>query len=411
MMSSARRIFVVLLVTLLSGCDVAGPGSDATSPPAIELTTAQRDVLDASGTTFGLDLFAAINEEKEAGKNVIVSPFSVSTVLTMAMNGARDSTRRALKQAMGVTGHSMREINEAHRRLVGALPGLDEAVTLQSANSLWRQNSYPVRTAFDDTLRSVFEAETRAVDFASPKAADRINGWVADQTEGMIETLVEDHDLDESTVLALLNALYFEAPWQESFDSEETRETSFTRPDSSEVRVTLMRRTDSLRYFSTGRAKGVDLPYGNGAFRMTVIVPVEGTSARALSTSLNETTWDRWIEGLETRMVQVRLPRFDVRVPRINLNGVFRELGLGIIFSPAANFSGLSPRDPRVKKALHKAAVAVDEDGTEASAATAVIFGESMPPTVRADRPFLFAIREVQTGTLLFLGRVADPTA
>ena len=329
----------------------------------------------------------------------------------MALNGARDSTRRALKQALGVSDHSMREINEAHRRLAGALPELDAAATLRSANSLWAQHGYPVKAAFTDTLRSVFGAEARRIDFASPEAPDRINGWVADQTEDMIQTLVKDRDLDRSTVLALLNALYFEAPWQTAFDDEQTEGASFTRPDRSTVRVPMMHRTDSLRYGSTNRAKMVDLPYGSGAFRMTVIVPEEETTARALATDLDAATWTRWLDGLETRRVQVRLPRFDVTVPRANLNEVLRTMGLGIIFSQGANFSGLSPQDPFVEKALHKAAIVVDEDGTEASAATAVIFREGAPPTVRADRPFLFAIREAQTGALLFLGRIADPTA
>ena len=413
MMSLVVRVLSVLLVALLlSGCDATGPQPNtAAAPPTVELTAAQQDVLDGTGTTFGLDLFGTLNEEKGADQNVVVSPFSVSTALTMALNGARDSTRRALKQALGVSDHSMREINEAHRRLARALPELDTTATLRSANSLWAQNGYPVKAAFTDTLRSVFGAEARRIDFASPEAPDRINGWVADQTEGMIQTLVKDRDLDGNTVLALLNALYFEAPWQTAFDEEQTEDASFARPGRPAARVPMMHRTDSLRYGSTDRAKMVDLPYGNGAFRMTVVVPEEETTAHALATDLDAATWARWLDGLETRRVQVRLPRFDVTVPRANLNEVLRTMGLGIIFLPWANFSGLSPRNPSVKKALHKAAIVVDEDGTEASAATAVIFEESTPPTVRADRPFLFAIREAQTGTLLFLGRIADPTA
>ena len=412
MMSLVPRVLSILLVALLlSGCDAAGPQSqpDPEASPAIELTAAQQDVLDGTGTTFGLDLFGTLNEEKGADQNVVVSPFSVSTALTMTLNGARDSTRRALKQALDVSDHSVREINGAHRRLAGALPELDTAVTLQSANSLWAQNGYPVKAAFADTLRSVFGAEARRIDFASPEAADRINGWVADQTEDMIQTLVKDRDLNANTVLALLNALYFEAPWQTAFDEEQTEDASFARPNRPAVQVPMMHRTDSLRYGSTDRAKMVDLPYGNEAFRMTVIVPEEETTARALATDLDAATWTRWLDGLEPQRVQVRLPRFDVTVPRANLNEVLRTMGLGIIFR--GDFSGLSPKNPVVEKVLHKAAVAVDEDGTEASAATAVIFREGAPPTVRADRPFLFAIREAQTGALLFLGRIADPTA
>jgi len=359
MMSLGPRLLSVLVaVLLLTGCDAAGPQSNVASPPTIELPPAQQDVLDGTGTAFGLDLFGALNEEG-ADQNVVVSPFSVSTALTMAVNGARDSTRRALKQTLGVSDHSMREINDAHRRLAGALPELDEAATLRSANSLWQKEDYPVRTAFTDTLRSVFDAETRTIDFAAPDAADRINDWVADQTEDMIQTLVEDRDLDESTVLALLNALYFEAPWREAFDKDKTTEAAFTRPDGSTVQVPLMHRSDSLQYFSAERATGVDLPYGNGAFRMTVIVPEERTSARGLAAELDAATWARWLDGLEPQKVQVRLPRFEVTVPRVNLNGVLRTMGLGIIFSQEANFSGLSPRDPSVEKALHRAAIVV----------------------------------------------------
>jgi len=404
-------LLLMLPLFLLPGCDAAGPDQASSAPPSIALSADQQDVLDASGTTFGLDLFRTLSEETSAGTNVVVSPFSISTALTMTMAGARDSTLRALKRTLGIQGHSLRTTYGAHRRLIEALPRLDDAATLRSANSIWRQEGFPVRAAFTDTLRSVFDAETETIDFAAPDAADRINGWVADQTEGMIQKLVGPQDLDRSTVLALLNALYFEAPWRQAFDEDKTTEAAFTRPNGSTVQVPLMHRTDSLRYFSTDRANGVDLPYGNGAFRMTLVVPEDETSAHALATDLDARMWARWLDGLQNREVQVRLPRFDVTGSRINLNEVLTEMGLGIIFSRGADFSGLSPRDPYVEKVLHRAAVVVDEEGTEAAAATGAIFGIRARPVVRADRPFLFTIREAQTGTLLFLGRIADPTA
>lgn len=396
---------------LLSGCDAAGPEHTASSPSTIELTPAQQEVLGASGTGFGLELFRRLSAKKGSTENLLLSPLSVSTALTMTLNGARDSTLQALKQTLGTEDYSLREINEAHRCLVEALPRLDDATTLRSANSLWRQEGYPIRAAFTDTLRSVFDAETRAVDFAASGAADIVNDWVAGHTEGMIEKLVTDEDLDRSTELALLNALYFEAPWQKAFDPKETTEATFTRPDGSEAKVSMMRRTDSLQHFSTDRAKGIDLPYGNGAFRMTLVVPKTGESAQELAANLDQATWDRWLEGLEGRKVELGLPRFDITAPRANLNEVLMEMGLGVIFGQEADFSGLSPRDPSVEKVLHKAAVTVDEEGTEASAATGVTFGISARPVVRADRSFLFVIREAQTGTLVFLGRIADPTA
>jgi serpin B len=407
--SLAARLLLAVTVLLLPACDSAGPEPDP-APPTIELTAAEQKVLDASGRDFGLALFRTLNEHKENGQNVLLSPLSVSTALTMTMNGADDSTLSVMKRVMGVDAYSLGEINSAHQRLLSTLPQLDDRATLLSAQSMWVQEGYPVEPAFSDTLRSVFDADTATVDFASQQAVERVNQWVAENTDGMIQMLVDDGDFDRSTVLALLNALYFEAPWQEAFDEAKTETAPFTRPDGSTVQVSLMQRTDSLRYFSAEQATGVDLSYGNGAFRMTVIVPRSGTRAHALATSLDAATWRRWLDDATRRTVVVHLPRFTVESPS-SLNAPLQDLGMGIAFSQAADFSGISPQNPFVESVLHKAAVSVSEQGTEASAATAIVFGESGRPTVRADRPFLFAIREAQTGTLLFLGRVDDPTA
>lgn len=409
------------MLVALAGCgDPIGPGPG--EPPA-EITELPRALSPVEETAieqsngFGLELLRRLHAGREADEaNVFISPLSASMALGMAMNGADGETFTAMQGVLGLQDLTLEEANQAYADLIDLLLGLDPSVDFRLANSAWLKEGFPILPAYQARVEEAFDARVENVDFQDPATADRINVWAEEQTEGRITDFVEPDALRDLIAL-LLNAVYFKGSWTEQFDASETAPADFRRPDGSTVTVPMMHRAESGRtLFSHGEDYvAADLPYGGQAFSMTVVLPTGDQTLAGVVEGMDEARWQQVLDGLTEGPNSVSLPRFELTYDKL-LNDVLEAMGMEIAFDPLqADFGRLveeaEPGDFFIEWVKQKSFVKVDEEGTEAAAVTGVGVGvTSAPPSFRVDRPFLFAIRERLSGTILFAGTVTDPT-
>ena len=370
----------------------------------------------------------AVHRELSAEKgNLCYSPLSISTALAMTFAGARGETAVQMGRVL-----RLREAVETHTAMGALLADLNgrrlrprrrdpDAANrlpfeLAVANSLWGQDGYPFGASFLELTQTSYRAALEVVDFKSdPEAARRrINGWVEEKTQDRIQDLLQAGDVTPDLRLALVNAIYFKSAWQTPFDEHATRDAPFHLGDGEVVDVPTMQQTS---YFRHARADGLDIvkiPYEEGQASMVLLIPREESGWAAAEEALDFEWLGTLLEALENRFVALALPRFRCE-SRFVLNDVLGAMGMELPFRwPGADFTGISPTGELfLGFVIHQAFVDVHEKGTEAAAATAVgLRAGSVPPEpiqVRADRPFLFLIRDEKTGSILFLGRVADP--
>lgn len=409
----ARRLSIpaaLLLFLLLSpaGCDLFEPEVEEITRLPRALTAGEIEVIGASNR-FAFDLLAQTNR---AGDNLFLSPLSASMALGMTMNGADGETWNQMRDMLGFENLAEEEINASYKSLLELLVGLDPTVETAIGNSVWTRSGFPVYPDFLNTVREAFGAEAAELDFANASASERINGWVRDATRGRIEAIVPDVIPDE-VVMYLLNAIYFKGSWAFQFDPSDTRDESFHLDDGSTRTVPLMTIRETLPYQANSRFQAVDLPYGGRAFAMTVLLPAEGLSVDTLAANLDAGEWEDVADGFRDKRVELFLPRFRMTYER-ELNEDLEALGMVDAFDDErADFTRLSPVGPLyISEVKQKSWVDVNEEGTEAAAATSVgVSTVSGPTVVRADRPFLFFIRERLSGTILFAGKFASPPA
>jgi serine protease inhibitor len=289
---------------------------------------------------------------------------------------------------------------------------LDSSTELEVANSIWYRQGFPFRPTFIDAARSAFDAEVRALDFGNPTVTlATVNGWVDTKTRHKIPAILDQ--VDPSDVMYLLNAIYFKGSWRLRFDPAETRSGTFHPVSGGDQTVQLMHKEDTLHYSETSELQAVDLLYGNGAFAMTVLLPKPSTNIDAFAGSLRRADFSTLTEGFGTRKIILFLPKFTASYER-TLNDDLTALGMGVAFDPArADFSRMAPVSTSanlyISLVKQKAFVDVNEEGTEAAAATAVgvsVTSAPVIPTMRVDRPFVFVIRERLSGTVLFMGKI-----
>ncbi len=402
----AKYLLVLLGTFLLGQC---ANNMSPSRQTLRELSKAETQILQADNMV-GLELMRTLNTGMR-DSNVVISPLSISMALGMTLNGARGTTQEAMRSALKLQGMSEAEINAAYRGMMDLLAGLDPNVKFQVANSIWYRSGFQARPAFLDLNRQFFDAEVSDLDFSSPGAAKRINGWVDSKTEGRISSIVPEQ-IAGDLMMYLINAIYFKAAWSTKFDPAKTREADFFRPDGSVVRCSMMNRNGEVSYFHSASYSAVDLPYGDGDFSMTVLLPAESSSADALLESLSPEDWNGLPSKFTKQEVPVSLPKFTIRYGR-ELNDALKALGMGIAFSSSADLSGIAgvPGELYISEVQHKTFIEVNEEGTEAAAATSVgITRMSLGPSMIANRPFIFAIREKNSGAVLFIGKIADPT-
>jgi serpin B len=399
----SRRALGALVALALAACtDGTSPGP--ARPPLLAalprpLTSAETDAVSGS-TRFGLTLLREVNRDLPA-ENALVSPLSASYALCMVLNGAAGATRDSMRAVLGWTGRTDDEVNAAYTGLTRLLATVDPLVKFTNANSAWVDDGFPLRSTFVQVLRDTFGADARSLDLQAPGTPALLNAWASANTNGRIPSIVDQ--LDPSEVLVLVNALWFKGTWRDSFRKDST--LFGTLPLTSSALIPFMRRDPAVA--GLGNALGatvVDLPYGNGAWRMTLVMPAGDLNA--FVDSLDVPRWNALIGSVQDATYALEMPRFTLD-RRHDLGGPLARAGMGIAFTPAADFSRLSPIATLVTDVVQRTWMQVDEIGTEAAAVTKAGVGVvSAPPTVRVDRPFVLAIRERFSGTLLFLGAI-----
>jgi serpin B len=426
--STLSRSLALLAVAAATACGTnstadVGTGPDTTTPGAnipggrdtalpASVSAAERQTVAASNE-FGLSLFRQVNRRR-AGQNVFISPYSAAVALGMTLNGAAGTTATAMATTLGFGGRSLGEIDATYRALAQRLVDADTSVRFASANSIWYNRDVPFNQAFFDTTARYFGARVEGLNFRDEQASlGRINGWVKEQTNGRIEKVLDQIRADDQAMF-LLNALYFKGDWTSQFASSSTRQAEFTRADGARQTVDMMTQRRVFPIWRAADLLAVDLPYGNGNFSMTILVPAGTRTVDQLVESLDARRWQQVVDSLRGQDMQLYVPKFTLRYED-EWKDVLTAMGMGVAFQKGgADFTRMSPRgrDMFIEFVKQNTFVAVNERGTEAGAVTTVGVGiVSLPQEVRVDRAFAFVIREKGTGAVLCAGKVAQVPA
>jgi len=393
---------------VLTSCGDLGPIAELPR----QLTAAEVKLVDADNR-FAFKLFREVNAQEEAGTNVFISPLSVGMALGMTYNGAAGTTRDAMQQTLELDGMTLEEVNESYQSLIALLRDLDPRVEFVLANSIWYRDGIAIVPEFIDLNQRYFDAEVTALDFADPAAADVINGWVDTQTRGKIPDIVTP-PIDAQTIMFLINAIYFKGDWTYQFDKDRTRSATFELPDGSQTSVPMMSHEVEIpvRVYWDDTYTVADLWYGGQAYSMTIVIPSDPTTIDDVAKDITQQQWNAWVTSLYSTEMYVSIPKFTLEY-EITLNDVLKALGMEVAFSSGeADFSNLcaGPERAFISEVKHKTFVDVNEEGTEAAAVTSVEIGlTSAPQRIVADRPFIFALRENYSGTILFMGKIVNP--
>jgi len=422
--SIGYRIMLLLFASMILVTSCAGQPAqamvqsdlDRESSPIVELSDLQQ--LLSGNQDFALDLYHALLAGDE---NLFFSPYSISLALAMTYAGANGLTEKEMAQALRFSLPQERlhsAFNALDLELASRGEGVDEefgpGFQLNIANALWGEEGYQFLDDFLDVIAMNYGAGLRLLDFVADPEGSRqiINNWVSEQTEERIKDLLPQGAIDAVTRLVLANAIYFKADWQSQFEESDTEQGSFTLLDGSEVSVPMMSQIETFAYAEGPGYQVIEMPYLADEMAMIVFLPAEGEFA-AFEAALQPEKMGEMLASLEMRTLVLKMPKFEFET-EFSLVKILKELGMPSAFNADADFSAMDgTQNLLISEVVHKAFIAVDEEGTEAAAATAVIIAEMSVVIAEVelslDRPFVFGIRDKETGALLFLGRVMNP--
>ena len=378
------------------------------------------DTLVAGNSEFALELYRQLSAGDDG--NLFFSPYSLSVALAMTYAGAEGATKEQMANTLNFILEE-EDLHAAFNKLAIELAGRgegdsskdEEGFKLNIANAIWGQVEYAFLSEYLDTLAINYDAGLRLLDFeADPEACRQtINEWVSQQTEGKIEDLIKKGIISEVTRLVLTNAIYFNAAWEHPFDEDNTMDGTFYLEDGSEVTVSMMHQTEDLAYAEGDGYQAVELRYDGNELSMVIILPTEGNFEQ-FEQSLDAAKLEEIIDGLRTASVTLSMPKFEYD-SQFSVKDALEAMGMTDAFSMAADFSGMDgTTDLFIKDVVHKAFVSVDEAGTEAAAASAVVMnfkGVMENAEVTLDHSFIYLIRDIETGTILFMGSLVNPEA
>ncbi len=412
-------VFMFAVITACGDKEQSPGQPPVVSPPegttyeVVSLPASTETALTKSNNDFSCRLFREILKHQEK-PNVFISPLSASLALSMTTNGAAGITEKEMLATLGFSDFSVDELNAYYKKLIKQLLEADASVDLGIANSIWIREDLvaDVNPLFLAVNQACYDADIYTDRFT----VEAINGWCKEKTKGRIPTILDD--IKDDAVMYLINALYFKGGWKTIFDKEETFNGSFTKEDGSYIETQMMCKRDTVRWASDETITAIELPYGNEAFNMTVILPQEGKTMDDAIAALTPENWKKWDEmfvatpsyqkpfggPLETLIV---MPKFTMEW-EMELNDVLKAMGMPSAFGAGADFSKMR-LGVHISRVKQKTFVEVNEEGTEASAATIVEIKESISPEMILNRPFLFAIREKASGAILFLGKMDEP--
>ncbi|HHU25039.1 MAG TPA: serpin family protein [Bacteroidales bacterium] len=386
------------------------PMGELPDPIRIELRSEEKKMI-GSDQAFAFEFFENVyrEEAEDEDANFMVSPLSLSMALMMTSNGAAGETKLAMRTTLHLDGYGDEEVNAYYKKLKEALLKTDPSTKLSIANAIFTNQLVNIHEAFIQTNQSYFDATIQKVNFGDPATVGIINGWASEHTNGLIKKVIErTQSLD---LMYLLNAIYFKGIWTTQFDKKNTSRKPFTNLDGGRANVDMMHQTANFNYTEDRTFQLIQLPYGNQAFSMMVLLPLEGISLGEAVTVLNG---DGYWGGLQSRLsdteVVLSLPKFKTEYSK-KLNDVLTTMGMGVAFSNMADFSGMSDYSAKISFVKQDTYISTDEEGTEAAAVTTVGVEVTALPSPRkvifnANRPFLYLIQENSTGAILFMGAV-----
>lgn len=400
---SLSLLFVMLVLIACNTNDNPTPNPEPISP--------EKAALVAQNNAFSLNIFQKIVQNEEAGTNVFISPLSMYYALSMAAMGSDTETRIEFESLLGWSGQTEEEVLTTMQSLYSDLMPPTDAIKLSIANSIWQNETFPVKDAYKDLVQNYFDAEARTLNFSDPASVDVINGWIEDKTNGLIQDMLDQ--IAPDAVLYLINAIYFKGDWKYIFKEEDNEDLPFYTSDDASTNVTFMHQKTNLKSFKNDYATLVELPYSDSNYCMTMYLPNQEISMETLLQQLTSENLATWQESMEMSETEIYLPKFKFTFGTRNINPELQDLGLLAAYSPLeADFSKITTHQIFINRVLHKAFIEVNEKGSEAAAATIVEFIDSAigdDDAIRFNRPFVFTISHKPTKTLLFMGKVALP--
>lgn len=394
-----RQLSMILANSMIFGCICFSGYSDSA-----EGSNTLEEIVSANNN-FGFNLLQKL-VDKNMSENIFMSPVSLAMALSMTYNGASGDTQEAMARVLELQGMSLEEVNQASAALMERLKNLGEDIRLDMANSLWAREGEEFRADFLKRNEEFYGAEIGTLDFTDPRALSIIDAWVKEKTGGKIEEIVEE--IPGGIILYLINAVYFKGAWAVKFDRQYTQERDFTLLDGSKKKVPMMMTgSKEFKHLKGDNFDAVGLPYGDGSVSMYIFVPHRESSLKEFCGELTAGNWNDWMSRFQQSEITVVMPRFNLEY-EIVLNDALANLGMGAAFdSNAADFSRMCSGKVWIDEVKQKTYLEVNEEGTEAAAATAVSIKKG--PGIYVDRPFFCAIRDNDTGAMLFMGSIVEP--
>lgn len=419
-MNSMMKLTSLLLVfaVMLSGCNKSDNEFDPKNLPnpiEIKFKTASQTEILKTDQQFAFEFFSNVFHEEAADedKSFMVSPFSLSMALAMTWNGAAGETKTAMQKTLKMENLNDKEVNDYYKTLKEALLKTDPSTKLSVANSIFTNKDVAIKPNFINTNTEFFDATVQPVDFSLPTTKDIINKWASDNTNGLIEKVIEKTNAYD--LMYLLNAIYFKGIWTTKFEAKNTSKKAFMTENGTKRTVDMMAQTANFNYTEDETMQVVQLPYGNQAFSMLVLLPQSGKKQTdVIATLKNKEYWGKIKSRLRNHEVELFLPKFKTEYSK-RMNNVLKNMGMELAFTDEADFSRMSDYRAKISFVKQDTYISTDESGTEAAAVTTVGMevtsaGPQQPQkvTFRADKPFIYVIQENSTRAILFMGSVKD---
>lgn len=401
---------LILVVAVLMTSATACKKNNKTTDPGKDLILTEREQQKVEAdNAFSFKMFKETLTTPLAGKNLMLSPLSVSIAVGMTSNGSGGTTLEAIRNTMEFKDFTEAEINSYYHKIATELPQLDPKVSFKIANSIWYRDTFTPLPAFLQVNRDNYNATVEGLDFGNPAAKDKINSWVNNSTNGKIPSIIDA--IGNNMIMYLINAVYFKSDWKYKFDKVKTAKSDFNLDANHKVQADFMIAKATVNRLRSEDAYIYELPYGNEKYSMVIALPADNTSIAEFAASVSPEKWKGWMAAMQKTGMEIKMPKFKFSYAG-TLNDQLTNLGMGIAFGKNgfADFSRMSAAGLQINEVKHKTFIEVNESGTEAAAATSVGMElTSLPAMSVIDRPFVFVIREMKTGLILFTGIVNNP--
>ncbi len=415
-------ICLILIGILILGCSnkttSPGNGNNNDYSKVDSLAYSVDEELTSANLKFALKVFNKI-EEQNSDENIFISPLSLSIALAMTYNGALEETYEAMSTTLEFQNMSLDKVNEEFLKLIKSLQACDSNVELSIANSIWIRDGFPVKPGFIERNENFYLSQVSNLDFNLPNAPDIINNWVEENTNGKITDLIQQ--ISPLEVMFLINALYFKGQWKFQFDEADTEEDIFHLSDGTTKIVLMMKSSGKdYKYYFDDNFSAVRMPYGRDKISMYVFLPKGEYNLDDFIASIDAENWNNWMNSFDSlsnifeyeedyECFEFNLPKFKLEYEK-ELNDALKALGMEIAFTDYANFGEISEGPLWINYVKQKAFIEINEQGSEAAAATVVSMSYGSPPDFIVNRPFFFVIRDDRSGTILFMGKILDPS-